>query len=188
MTKLFLNEEDEDDSDDNGSGDSMMGLNAWEFTGKMARKNMIWDCCGSSFYSSGCRDNCEVTPEEARNAITANDKEPTAEIIEGIYDRSFTGEYDRDWDDSCGGNAHPSCTCGYGDGVYIYCACGCGYVYNGDGGAEGWDDIDDENDDEDDDENSDEDDDENRDGDDDSEEAVEDWRSDWKRQRTDRNN
>ena len=93
------------------------------------------------------------------------------------------------WDDSCGGNAHPSCTCGYADGAYTYCACGCGYVYNGDGGAEGWDDVDDENDDDDDHENSDEDDDENRDGaDDDSEEAVEDGRSDWKRQRTDRNN
>lgn len=108
-TKLFLNEEDDDE-------DVFLGSNASELRKKMIENTMIWSCCGSSFYSSGCRecrDNCDVTPDEARIYISANDNERTERIEETYHRRYLQDE----------GDANPLCMCGR-----LSCICRGGYV------------------------------------------------------------
>jgi hypothetical protein len=105
--------------------DDWMGLTRSHFKSKqnkVAERDLRWSCCGSDFFSSGCMSNSDAAaPKEAETAMEANGRARNNAYEDDTYD---SGAYsNRDWDESIGEDAKPSCTCGYADGVYSYCAC-----------------------------------------------------------------
>jgi hypothetical protein len=110
-----MENEIEDDSD-------WMGLSRSEFKSKVAERDLDlrWSCCGSDFFSTGCKPNTDVAPEEAETAMEANEGARSNAYEVDTCNSAYSN---RDWDESIGEDAKPNCTCGYADGVYSYCAC-----------------------------------------------------------------
>jgi len=100
----------------------MMGLTAWEKR-KFAERDMTWTCCGSHFASTGCQSNDCVTSYEISDALESNEKARARAAACEMWKDDDDDYSSREWDDSFGGDARRSCTCGYVDGVYSYCAC-----------------------------------------------------------------
>lgn len=119
LCRQYSNDDDSEDDDDDEF--DWMGLTARGYTGlvnKMAARDMKWSCCNSDFYSTGCINDID------QEAMEANER-ARQEVLDNIDEDTDDSdrEYGRDWDDSIGGDARRSCTCGYADGVYSYCAC-----------------------------------------------------------------
>ena len=110
--RLQLYDGDEEDKKDM--------MNPWQLE---QCEELLWECCNSHYFSTGCIPNCDVTPEKASTAMEANKREQDSPGGDGMSDNSNECAPTPDWDDSIFGDAKRSCTCGYKDGHCTYCAC-----------------------------------------------------------------
>ena len=107
--RLQLYDGDEEDKKDM--------MNPWQLE---QCEELLWECCNSHYFSTGCIPNCNVTPEKVSAAMEANKREQVSpggddstisddsEVCEGptsdwCWDKSISG------DESISGDAKRSC-------------------------------------------------------------------------------
>ena len=84
--RLQLYDGDEEDKKDM--------MNPWQLE---QCEELLWECCNSHYFSTGCIPNCDVTPEKASTAMEANKREQDSPGGDNMSDNSNECAPTPDW-------------------------------------------------------------------------------------------